>query len=169
MDYTAVKIIIFVVAFLLYLIQIIGIPGNFAVVLASLAYLIFSDTPIGWGKIILILVLAISGEIVESIMGLLGAKKFGASKKGMVAAGIGGLVGGILGSMVLPIVGSILGVFLGIFFFTFMTEYRLEERDAQEAKRAGLGAVLGKVFALAYKYSVGMINLIIFGFFLFSS
>jgi uncharacterized protein YqgC (DUF456 family) len=167
MDTLAVKIIIFSVATCFYLIQIIGIPGNFAGVLAALAYLLFSDLPLGWGRVILFLVLALSGEAMDALMGLLGARKYGASKKGMMAAGLGGFAGAILGGMIIPVIGSIIGVFLGIFILTFITEYRLEEKEVSQAGKAGWGAVLGRLLALAYKYAVGLIILIMLAFLLF--
>ncbi|MDC7223506.1 MAG: DUF456 domain-containing protein [Spirochaetales bacterium] len=167
MEAIIVKILLFALAAILYLIQILGIPGNFAGPLIALIYLLTTEGPVSWGKFIVMVVLAVSGEIMDGLMGLLGAKKYGASKKGMIAAGIGGFVGAILGGMVVPVIGSVVGVFLGIFLLTFITEYRLEEKDSSEAGRAGKGAVIGKMLALAYKYAAGLIILIILGFALF--
>ncbi|MDC7221851.1 MAG: DUF456 domain-containing protein [Spirochaetales bacterium] len=167
METLIVKILFLTVAAVLYVIQILGIPANFAGPLIALIYLLTTDGTMGWGKFIIMLLLAVSGEVMDALMGLLGAKKYGASKKGMIAAGIGGFAGAIVGGMVVPVIGSVIGVFLGIFLFTFAVEYRLEAKDSTEAGRAGKGAVIGKLLALAYKYAAGLIILILLGFALF--
>jgi uncharacterized protein len=167
METFIVKILFFALSAGLYLCQILGIPGNFAGPLVALVYLLLTDGPMGWGKFVVMLILAISGEIMDGLMGLLGAKKYGASKKGMIAAGIGGFAGALIGGAVVPVIGSVIGVFLGIFLCTFITEYRLEEKDVESSRLAGKGAVIGKMLALAYKYAVGLVILILLGFSLF--
>jgi uncharacterized protein YqgC (DUF456 family) len=64
---------------------------------------------------------------------LLGARKLGATWRGVLGAGLGGLVGiftGPLGIIAAPFVGATVGEMLG-------------GRELREASRAGIGAVLG--------------------------
>lgn len=163
METLAIKIVFFALALMAYLIQIVGVPGNFAGALVALVYLLTTDIFPGWGRFFLLLALAFSGEVMDALMGLFGARKFGASKRGMAAAGLGGILGALLGGMVVPIIGSVVGVFLGIFILTFMTEMRIEEKSAGEAGLIGKGAVLGRLGAMAYKYAVGLVILILLG------
>ena len=167
METLFVKILFFLVVFVLYTVQIVGIPGNFAGPLVALVYLLTTDVPLTWGRFALMLLLALSGEAMDFLMGVLGAKKYGASKKGMTAAVLGGFAGAMVGGMIIPVIGSVVGVFLGIFLFTFAVEYRIERKDADKAGRAGMGAVLGRLAALAWKYAAGLGILLLLAFPLF--
>ena len=111
--------------------------------------------------------LAVSGELVENLVSLLGAKKYGAGKTGMLGAFLGSLIGGILGTLILPVIGTFLGVFAGSFLLTFLFEYRFEGKSTKEAGRAGYGALIGKVLAISYKYSAGLALIVLLGFSLF--
>ncbi len=167
METLFVKVLFYLAAFVLYAVQIIGIPGNFAGPLVALIYLLATDVPLTWGRFVVMLLLALSGEAMDTLMGILGAKKFGASKKGMTAAVLGGFAGALVGGMIVPVAGSVIGVFLGIFLFTFLVEFRIEEKGVAEAKKAGWGAVLGRLAAMAWKYAAGLGILLLLAFSLF--
>lgn len=65
--------------------------------------------------------------------GFVGAKKLGATWRGAVGAGVGGLIG-----MFFSLPGILLGPFVGAFAFEM-----IGGREWREASRAGLGATLG--------------------------
>jgi uncharacterized protein YqgC (DUF456 family) len=74
--------------------------------------------------------------LMDFILGLLGAKVFGASGRGL----IGGLVGMLIGLFIFPPLGIIFGMFLGI----LVTEL-LSPRPIDDSVKAASGAVLGAV------------------------
>lgn len=160
MDATIVEILFFLLSLLGVLIMIVGIPGNFVAVVVALLYTLFGkDGQFGWGMFFVFLGLAVSGEVVEQITGVIGAKRYGAGRIGQIGALLGGFVGALLGTMLLPVIGTVIGVFVGCFGLTFLFEYLFGEKNEAESARAGTGAVLGKAVAIAYKYAVGFVLL----------
>jgi len=161
MDNTVMQIILFSLSVAGWLIMIIGFPGNFVPAGVALLYFFLTDGVISLGRLILILVLAISGELVENLIGIIGAKSYGAGRKGMIGALVGSILGGILGSILLPVIGTVIGVFAGAFLLTYGAEKVLEGRSSEDAAKAGKGAVLGKATAVSYKYTAGLVILIV--------
>jgi uncharacterized protein YqgC (DUF456 family) len=100
---------------------------------------------LGW-----LFLLAAAGEAIEYFSGIIGAKKFGAGRKGMMGAIIGGIAGVIIFTAILPVIGIVVGVFIGTFAGAFAGEY-FSGADISSSSRAGFGALLGRVFAVAVK------------------
>lgn len=141
----------------------IGIPGAFISSFAALIWFFATGREMFeiW-HLVLFFGAAILGEVLEQIMGMIGAKKFGSSKKGMWGAMLGGILGAILGSFIpIPVVGSIIGVFVGCFALTFAFEYFWAKKNDKESLKAGMGALIGKVVAVTVKYAVAFSILII--------
>jgi uncharacterized protein len=93
---------------------LLGMPGNWFMILAVATYVYLmpaeSAMAIGWNVVIVLLALAILGEILELLAGGLGAAKAGGSKRGAALALAGSLTGGIVGiflGMPIPLVGSL--------------------------------------------------------------
>ena len=83
---------------------------------------------------------------VDFVAGAVGAKRFGASKRAIVGAGLGGLVGiffGIPGILLGPFVGAILGELSA-------------QRSLGQAGRAGIGAALGLAIGAAAKLALSL-------------
>jgi len=144
------------------LLTLIGVGGQFVPAVVALGYRYWAGDPrfptwVPWT----LLALAVLAEGVEAIAGLWGAKRYGAGREGMIGAAVGGLLGGILGGMALPPIGAVLGVFVGSFVGTAYAETRHAGRSTEEGVRAGIGAVLGKAIAIAFKWSVGLVLLAI--------
>lgn len=162
-----VRLLFMFLSVISFLLMIFGIPGNFITMAIGILYYFIMPGQVSLGQLIALIALAVSGEVLENIVSLFGAKKYGASKKGMLGAFIGSILGGIIGSMIAPVIGTFLGVFAGSFLLTYLFEYRLEGRSGEEAEKAGQGALIGKVLAVSYKYSAGIVMLVILGFALF--
>ena len=155
------EVVFFVISVLSVLVGLLGLPGNFVPVLAALFAVIAGDGSFTWIWFIVFLSIAVSGEVFDQVTGVYGAKKYGATRPGMFGALIGGIVGGVVGTMILPVIGSLAGVFVGCFAFTFLFEYLFSERSTDESRKAGVGAVLGKTAAMAYKFIAGFVLIIL--------
>jgi uncharacterized protein YqgC (DUF456 family) len=94
---------------------------------------------------------------VDQLASVMGAKKFGASRAGM----IGSFIGAIVGLIVLNIIGLILGTFLGAMLF----EMLFSKRNFKEGFASGTGALLGFLAGSLFKFILGM-GLV--GYFLFA-
>jgi uncharacterized protein YqgC (DUF456 family) len=134
---------------------VLGLSGNFILLgIALVVAWIGGFEHLTLAYLIGFLVLAVFGEIVEALLGVVAAKGFGASRWGMIGTFIGGIAGAALGTGVLPVVGSILGAFLGAFVGAFVGEL-LGGKGTLLGARAGFGAFLGKVAATSFKLVIG--------------
>lgn len=102
-----------------WLAQLVGLPGNWGIVsvAALYAWLLPGErlTAVGWTAVVILLVLAVLGEIVEFAAGALGVSTAGGSRRGAALAILGSLVGGIVGLFVglpIPVVGSLVSAVL---------------------------------------------------------
>jgi len=152
--------IFFIIALAAIFLQPAGIPGNFMAVGFLLLHKIIFHEGVSWFFIIAGLILALLGEGVESVMGVVGARRYGATKWGMAAAFAGSLVGAVIGTALLPVAGTLLGIFAGGFILTFLVESFLVRQGVEKGFRAGAGTLLGRVISTAFKYSVGFILLL---------
>jgi len=97
----------------------------------------------GWTLGVLAALAALT-YLIDVVAGLLGARRFGASPRAMVGAGIGGLVGlffGLIGVLLGPLIGAFIGQLTAV-------------PDLMAAGRAGIGAAIGLVFGAALKIAV---------------
>lgn len=138
----------------------LGLSGNFVILGIALLYdLAFDFEVLGPAWLIVFLVATILGEIVESFLGVVAARRYGAGRWGMLGAFAGGIGGAILGSGVVPVVGTILGSFAGAFAGALAGEYAARRRDPdgfREGMRAGWGAFAGRVAATGIKIAIGV-------------
>jgi uncharacterized protein YqgC (DUF456 family) len=90
--------------------------------------------------------LAVAALALDYLATLVGARKLGATWRGMVGAGLGvvwGVFTGPLGLVAGPLLGATLGEWLG-------------GRELRTASRAGLGAVLGVLAGAAGKFACAL-------------
>src|SRR3954463_7600947 len=100
-----------------------GLPGLWLIVLAIIGYGWLSDfqTTSAW-FLILVIALALGGELIEAWIGFRFAQRYGGSRR----AGWGALVGGLAGAIVgvpLPIIGSGIGGVRGGFIRATVLEH----------------------------------------------
>lgn len=98
-----------------------------------------------WTLLVLALLAALS-YLVEFAASLVGAKRFGASRKALIGTAVGGLVGLLFG-----VPGIILGPFLGAVAGELM-----ELRSVGQAGLVGIGTVVGLAVGIAGKMAIGM-------------
>ena len=130
---------------------VLGLPGTWLVLVASVLYGWLTDFAIITPQLLLgLLALAVVAELLDLTLGLWGARRYGGTKKAMVGTMIGGILGAVALSPMLFGFGTIVGAFLGAFVGAFSITY-LEQRKMDEAMQVGWGALLGRVFAMVFK------------------
>jgi hypothetical protein len=107
---------------------------------------------VGWGTISILAALTIASYVIDALAGLLGAKRFGAGKYGLIGATIGTLVGLALG---LP--GIILGPFIGAVLGELYAQ-----KDLRSAGIAGLGVWIGIAVGTATRIAIAFVMVGVF-------
>ena len=103
-----------------WLLTVFSLPGTWLIVIAVGVYSFFvADTwriDVGWVVVSVVFGLAVFGEVIEALAGMLGARHAGGSKRAALLALLGSLGGGLLGAMFglpIPLVGPVIAVVLG--------------------------------------------------------
>jgi uncharacterized protein YqgC (DUF456 family) len=124
-----------------------AVPGM-PLIFVGVAMVAWADdfARIGVPTVLTIGVLALIGTVFDVLAGLLGARRLGASRWGLLGASLGLLAGLPFG---LP--GLVLGPGLG----AMLLEY-LRDSDVRRSARAGAGVLIGFVLGTALKYAVAM-------------
>ncbi|MGD9723240.1 MAG: DUF456 domain-containing protein [Pirellulales bacterium] len=157
--------ILAVVAIIGWLSQLVGLPGNWVIVVAAGVYagLLPADSriAIGWETVAALVVLATLGEIVEFAAGALGVSKAGGSRRGALLALVGSLVGAVAGMFVgvpIPLVGSLVAALLfgglGALVGAMLGE-SWKGRDFDVSLQIGKAAFVGRVLGTLGKLIVG--------------
>ena len=145
------------------LIVVIGLPGTWIMIALAvvLEFLQPLWAPAGspwmfsiWIFVAVVLIGAL-GEFLEFIASAFGAKKGGASNKGMVGALIGGVLGAIIGTFVfwfIPIVGSLVGALLGCAAGAIIRELSgAPDTKMKDTLKPAAGAVVGRILGTLAK------------------
>lgn len=127
-----------------------GIPLMLVAVIGHRLY--FGAASVSNLVLIILIALTLVSIVFDFLASMLGAKKFGATWRGMLGAVIGGVVGL---SFSLP--GIILGPFLGAMLFEL-----LGDKEFKKAVHAGVGATIGLLLGILGKFSIGVVMMIIF-------
>jgi uncharacterized protein YqgC (DUF456 family) len=122
----------------------------------------------GFGIPLTLLILALLGELLEFLAGLLGAGKAGGSRRAMVLSMLGGIVGSLfgfsIGNVFFPVIGGIVGIFvvagLGALAGAMLGE-TWKGRGFEESMRVGRGAFTGRILGTLGKTLVGSLMLMI--------
>lgn len=136
--------------------NLIGLFGNWLILAAvACAWVITGFVHFSVLGLLILLVLAIVGEILETALAGYGAAKFGGGKGSVVAALVGCILGAIVGTPIVPILGTIIGACLGAFTAASLYEYIQMEKTVHQALWTGLGAAIGKIAGQFSKVLVG--------------
>jgi uncharacterized protein YqgC (DUF456 family) len=141
---------------------VLGLPGLWLMVagLVGYAWVTGLNHYLGWATLITVFVLALVAEVLEFYTGSAGAKKAGASRRGMLGALVGALIGGFLFTIPVPILGTIFGVCFGAFIGAALVEMGIVG-DAGHAGRVGWGAAKGRFFGIVLKLVFGLVMLLV--------
>jgi uncharacterized protein YqgC (DUF456 family) len=148
----AITITLWVAAVLLVILGLVGLllpalPGA-PLLFAGLVLAAWAEgfAYVGVGTLVVLGALAVLTYAVDFLAGAFGAKRFGASTRGVIGALLGALVGIFFG---LP--GVLLGPFVGAVLGELSTR-----RGLDEAGKAGFGATLGLVLGAAAKLALAL-------------
>jgi uncharacterized protein YqgC (DUF456 family) len=132
-----------------------GIPGSPLIVAAAVFHKIcFANHSASWLVLVLLCLLMVLALLLDFIASTLGAKKFGATWKGILGAILGATVGlffGFVGIFIGPFIGALAGEMMG-------------GRGFEESTKAGAGALVGLLLGIVGKIAccVAMIGLFVF-------
>lgn len=115
-----VWITLFIILILVFwLLNLIGLPGNWMIVAIAILWAIFGplDYRFHWAVPVVLVVLALLGELIEFLASVLGTKKLGGSTRGATLSVIGSMIGGLVGAVFgipvpIPLVGMLIGSIL---------------------------------------------------------
>ena len=132
------------------------LPGPLVIFLGALLYRAIAGTEtLTWGFLAVLFAIGAVCEVVEYFSSVMGARSFGASRRAVVGALVGGMAGVIIGSLAIPIIGSILGGAAGAFVGAFVAEYG-KRREIGPSLKVGFGTVAGRAAAAVMKVAVGI-------------
>jgi hypothetical protein len=130
-----------------------GIPGTPLALIAAVAHrLYFGQASVNNLVLCVLILLTILALVLDYLSSALGAKKFGATWRGMVGAVIGGIVG-----LFFSLPGIILGPFLGATVLEMFGD-----KEFKQAAKAGAGAVLGLALGAIGKSALCVIMIALF-------
>jgi uncharacterized protein YqgC (DUF456 family) len=145
------------------LLNLFSLPGNWLMLLAVTAYAWLT----GWRYVgliwlVVLLVVAIAGEVVEFFAAGAGAKKAGGTLWGVIGALLGGVVGSFLltGLVPIPIIGTLVGLIAGTFLGAMGAELLLGKGEVQSSAVIGVGAAKGRFYGTLWKLAFGVVILI---------
>jgi len=111
------------------------LPGSPLILLGAFIYAWYTDfTSVTWGTLGILVILTLLSQALEYLASLLGAKKFGASRWGMVGAFLGGVLGIFFGG----VLGILIGPFLGALFLEL-----LRGQELNASLKIGFGTLVG--------------------------
>ena len=111
-----------------------GVPSTPLVLIVAIGHkLYFQDAGAGWIALTLLALVTAVSLVMDYLASIYGAKRFGATRKGMAGAIVGGIVG-----LFFNLPGILLGPFVGAAVFEL-----IGGREFKPAMKAGLGATLG--------------------------
>jgi hypothetical protein len=155
MDY--VLLALYILISLAGLISLIfGLPGTFIILGASVLYGWYGGfSEITVRVIIILVVLALAGELIEFLLGILGSKKYESSNRAIVGSIIFGIIGAVMGAPFFFGIGAVIGAFAGAFAGAILMELS-QGKKMDEAIKSGWGAFLGRVAGTISKGAVGI-------------
>lgn len=124
------------------------LPGQFGIWLAAVLYgLAVGWETLGWPVFIILTLITLLAMVVDQIAGWWGAKRGGASWKGVVTGWLVGLVG----LLFFNAIGAIAGFLLGLIGYEYY-----QTREWEKAWRAAKGYLLGQLLSLVVRLALAV-------------
>jgi uncharacterized protein YqgC (DUF456 family) len=153
----AADVILWLAMGLAWLSILLGAPGTLIMLLAAAlfgwmtGFHRLSLSTLGW-----LAAVALPAELLDQLLGLWAARRYGASWVGLAGGFAGGILGASLLGSALPLVGVLPGALVGSFVGAYLAEL-MAHRDSPLALRAAWGSFLGKIAGIALKMAAGVI------------
>lgn len=155
-----VNIIVLLLLFVSVGMTLVGLPGNILLFLTVLGYAFYDQfTHVGWQALGVVVGAILIGEIFETLMGAVWAKRERASKTAVGVAVFGTILGGVAGTMVFPVLGSVIGAFAGGFVSSYIAEYQVT-KDGGQAWRVAKSVFKGQILGVVIKFSVAVATIV---------
>lgn len=163
-------VLLIVSVFFFWLIGLLGLPGNWLMVVAAGVYALAvpeaAAESLWWIALALLLILAIIGEGIEMLASAHGVRKHGGSKRSallsFVGALVGAIVGAVIGTGVMPVIGSLFGALLlsgaGALGGAFLGEQWIG-RSVDDSLQVGQAAFWSRLAGTAAKMVIGCVML----------
>ncbi len=141
--------------FVLFL-NIFGLPANWIILaLVGLwAYAYPDAASMNWLFFAILISLAVIGEVLEFVLQVIKAKKYGSSSSGTFAGIVGAIVGAIVLAPLFFGIGALIGALIGAWIGCFIME-KAKGRPTKEAYDAAFGAMVGRFLGTVCKCGIG--------------
>ncbi len=129
-----------------------GLPGIGLIFGGILLYAVyFGISTVGMTTLIFFGAVTLFSFVIDLLASLHGAKRFGATRSGI----IGAVIGGLLGLVILSLPGLFFGTFLG----AVIGEYFFAKKNLNDSLKAGTGSILGFLAGSVIKLvlAIGMV------------
>lgn len=138
---------------------VVGLPGAWVMIAAAIAIDLLDGLWLPAGAPLTFHPLTIAaaalvagiGELLEFLLSAAGAKRFGASGRGMLGSVVGGVLGALGGTVILPIAGTIMGALIGTAAGAILGELSHGNRTLRDTARPATGAVVGRLLGTLAK------------------
>jgi len=154
-EYTALSVtsLIFLIGLTTSLLPVV--PGSLIVWSGIIIHKLWmGEASVAWKIVITTGIITLIGQFTDFVLGLWGARKFGASWKGTVGALLGAFIGFFLPPRLFwLIVGPVIGAIIGEL---------IAGRSFKAGSKAGFGAVIGGIVAFALRFSLSVCVVAIF-------
>jgi len=136
-------------------ITIMTLPGLWLMLAAAAGYAMLTHWQfIGPRTLLVLFVLALVAEVLETLSAGRAARRAGGSRRGMWGALIGAIAGGLFLTIPLLFVGTLIGVCIGTFIGAMIGELT-GGRDVGESAWIGASAAHGRLIGTLIKLAIG--------------
>lgn len=153
---SAIGYIVYVLLLLIGLLLVpLGLPGAWLMVVVAFVYSLLTDFQAGQNDLwvlVVVVILALIGELLEFGIGVLGSKKLKVSNRAIIFSLIGGFIGAVVGFPII-LIGSLIGLFVGAFLGAFIYEI-FEQKNLAKALKSSIACFFSRVTAMFFKTGI---------------
>jgi hypothetical protein len=150
------KIILSMVIFGSVFLSLLGLPGNFVILILAAGFFLISGSLVPHlSFLLLLLVMAGIGELLEFGGGAWAARRYEVPRPVFIASIVGGIVGAFLGAPFFFGLGALLFSLSGVYLGALLAEYQ-RDNDWPGAREAAKVLLLGRVGGSFMKIMIGI-------------